>query len=97
MVHWNFTSWMDEVVFATNLEIRQMAARAFQRILERTPVRTGRLKAGWSLELLESSGLVEAKIVNDVEYAVFVENGTPKMAPRHMVALTMLELEQGLL
>ena len=50
---------------------------------EKTPVRTGRLKAGY--EKVEASALGDrAASVNEVPYAGFVDLGTTKMAPRNM-------------
>ena len=97
MAEWNLTSWIAEVEEYTNAEIRRMTEHAFQRILARTPVRTGRLKAGWVLHYALNQGILEATIINEVEYVLFVEYGTYKMAPRAMVEQTLRELEEGLL
>lgn len=97
MAEWGLTDFIDDVKRYANDEIRRMTQTAFERILERTPVRTGRLKAGWALEYMLNEGVIESVIYNDVPYVIFVENGTYKMAPRHMVEQTLNELEQGLI
>jgi len=90
-------SWVDEIKEDLNKEIQRLAHAAFEKILERTPVNTGRLKAGWSLRMMEEQGIVSAVIQNNVPYVVFVEYGTPHTAPRAMVEMTLMELERGLL
>jgi len=59
------------------------------RVAQRTPVRTGALKAGWEWDEQGDS----LYFTNDVEYAIFVEQGTSKMAPRMMVGTTLLEVD----
>lgn len=61
-----------------------------QRVEERTPVLTGALKRGW-LNKLTRTGFT---ISNIQPYASYVENGTEKMAPRGMIATTLLEKDQ---
>lgn len=61
-----------------------------ESVKHKTPVRTGALKAAWSYE-------VEDKLLtvgNTMPYAVYVELGTPKMAPRGMLTTTLLEVPQ---
>ncbi len=67
----------------------RVAQVALSRIKDRTPVDTGALRDGWRLE---GSG-TELEIVNDEEYASFVEEGTPSTQPAGMVALTLSEME----
>lgn len=45
-----------------------------------TPARTGRLRDGWRVKV----GATSASFVDDVPYASYVNDGTPKMAPRDM-------------
>jgi hypothetical protein len=61
--------------------IAQTATYAKQLIRDRTPVETGKLRRGWRVSGT-SNGL---KISNATEYASFLEHGTSKMSPRHMV------------
>lgn len=70
---------------------KQEFAMEFQkRVEDRTPVLTGALKAGWVTEQT-----VTGFTLNNVQpYAEYVENGTDKMAPRAMVATTVLEIDQ---
>lgn len=58
------------------------------RVKRRTPVRTGRLQAGWETEVTED----EINISNDVEYAGFVEDGTENMSGAHMLKVTISEV-----
>jgi len=48
---------------------------------DRTPVLTGRLRAGWKAE---PDGL-DGRVSNDVEYARFVEYGTRRTRPAAML------------
>ena len=51
-----------------------------------TPVDTGRLRAGWLTESGDlPNGEVYVDIKNPVEYAMYVEEGTDRMAPRRML------------
>lgn len=59
-------------------ETREYAALA---VRGRTPVDTGRLKSEWQFKL-KGNGL---SIENPTPYAIFVELGTSKMAPRAML------------
>ena len=69
-------------------------ARHLQLILRRakqvTPVRTGRLQAGWYLD--------GNSLRNDVPYAEFVNDGTPRLEPRRMTqqAMKLLRGENAL-
>lgn len=54
----------------------------------RTPVNTGRAKAGW--EVIESKRIGEsAYVANDVDYIVYLEDGTSRMAPNNMAKAAM--------
>ena len=64
------------------------------RVEARTPVLTGLLKASYSWEVKSKTvAVLSNDAVNKygMGYFTFVENGTPKMAPRLMVATTVLE------
>lgn len=60
------------------------------RVAQRTPVRTGALQAGWETVPTD----VGFQLTNDMDYAIYVEAGTPHMAPRGMVATTILEIPE---
>jgi hypothetical protein len=61
-----------------------------ERVVERTPVKTGLLQASWGGEVKGDVITIE----NPVEYASYVEYGTVKMAPRAMLRTTMEESDQ---
>lgn len=63
---------------------RKMLMQVLAQAKAATPVRTGRLKAGWQL-------LGDA-LVNEVPYAEFVNDGTPRMAPRNMTGRALSAL-----
>lgn len=66
------------------------AQEFYTRVVDRTPIgETGNLQANWSIDL--SPDTIE--ITNDTPYAVYVEYGTYKMAPRGMMRTTALESE----
>lgn len=68
----------------------EFGAEFLERVKARTPVVSGRLQAGWDYKL-QSYDVV---IYNKVHYAGFVEYGTPKMEPRGMLRVTIMEVEQ---
>ena len=70
--------------------IPQWADEAQRRIVNRTPVDTGALKADWKSVI--APGTIE--INNTKEYASYVEMGTPHMRPQPMVRTTALEADQ---
>ena len=55
-----------------------------------TPVRTGRLQAGWRMNFGGSS----VSFVNDTPYAEYVNDGTPRMYPRNMTGKLMEVAEE---
>jgi hypothetical protein len=57
----------------------------------RTPVDTGDLKGGWKAKL-EGNGI---RFNNDTFYAGWVEYGTVKMAPRHMLTDSMPDIQDA--
>lgn len=65
------------------------AAELNKRVKDKTPVDTGRLRAGW--EVQATTGALD--LTNAVPYAGFVELGTSKMAPRAMLRRTLLEAQ----
>ena len=70
--------------FAAEFEMEFLA-----RVKEKTPVRTGKLQAGWEASATPS----EITVWNDVEYAEYVENGTPFQAPQGMLSRTLEEVD----
>ena len=90
-----------------DLVVRELALDLFTKVKFKTPVDTGRLRAAWGVgvNVLPKGGneagmaLQTAKagdtiyIANNVEYAVYVEFGTSKMAPRAMVRTTVDEFQ----
>ncbi len=64
-------------------------AEVVKRTQRRTPVRTGRLRDGWDFKVNDAV----LEISNDVPYAVYVEYGTPFMAPRGALTTTLMELD----
>ena len=72
-------------------KFKQEFAIEFQkRIEDRTPVVSGALKNGW-VTTQTQQGIT---LSNTQDYAGYVEYGTDKMAPRAMVATTLLEKDQ---
>ena len=69
--------------------VRKFSLETLARIQLRTPVDTGRARAGWRLENLDTLMTV---IVNDVEYIVKLEYGSSQQAPEGMVILTAQEM-----
>lgn len=61
-----------------------------KRVKRRTPVRTGELRV--SFDYTVEDNFIE--FGSDLDYASFVEWGTPKMAPQGMVSVTCEEAEQ---
>lgn len=59
------------------------------RIKARTPVDTGRAKAGWMLQIGGSEDL----IFNNVEYINMLEYGHSQQAPAGMVRVTIAEFQ----
>lgn len=70
-----------------NLFIKLFAEEFEKRVKQRTPVRTGKLRNGWEIEITKD----KINIKNDVEYAQFVEDGTENMRGAHMLKTTFSE------
>ena len=67
---------------------REFGMEFKERVEARTPVgETGRLKRGWGFQEKQN----DIEIYNVVEYASYVEYGTPRMEPRGMLRATLLE------
>ncbi len=68
--------------------VRELTRRLMQRVIERTPVDTGRAQAGWNegIGQEEDDGeSTQISVTNDVEYINFLEFGTSKMQATAMV------------
>ena len=99
---------------------KRLALEGLKRVVNRTPVDTGRARGGWQVGRSDSesdngnidgggastvaSGLSVIDrisipfgtivIFNNVEYIVFLEEGSSAQAPQGMVDLTVLELKR---
>ena len=101
--------WVEKAGDRADLVVRETALNLFTKIKFKTPVDTGRLRAAWGVgvNVVPKGGndfaatLATAKagdriyLANNVEYAVFVEFGTAKMAPRAMVRTTVDEFQSA--
>lgn len=74
--------------------ITELAMIALAKIQKRTPVDTGRARAGWQIAKPDK---YTALIYNSVEYIVYLEYGHSQQAPRGMVRLTAKEINDMLL
>lgn len=70
--------------------INEWALEFKARVEEKTPVRTGALKAGYGITRRQTG----FDFWNIEEYFKHVEQGTLTMAPRRMVGRTLLEADQ---
>lgn len=64
--------------------LTQAAALLDRETKLRTPVDTGRLRAGWNATVDKAPFPMWANVANNVEYAPFVEFGTSRMEARHV-------------
>ena len=84
--------------------IKELAGRLLAKTVERTPVRTNWLREHWQLgEIVRlPGGGVHVEIVNNVEYALYVEYGhvtrlrTGWVNGKFMLTLSVQELEREL-
>ena len=86
-------STIDNVMAGLDTKLRKFkqeyGIEFMARVKEKTPVASGVLQGSWGFEMKAE----DISIYNVAEYAEFVENGTPKMAPRGMLRATMQEAE----
>lgn len=66
---------------------RTQATALLAKIVQRTPVATGRAQAGWQLSFNENGAL----ITNAVPYIWALEYGSSQQAPLGMVRVTLAE------
>lgn len=72
--------------------VRELARLLMQRIIERTPVDTGRARAGWNGgegQEVDDGQATQISVTNNVEYINFLEFGTSKMQAAAMVRSSM--------
>jgi hypothetical protein len=100
------------------LFIKKISLEALRRVVQKTPVDTGRARGGWQVTFNQpsksptgntdpsGSGTISAGaskinqlnkpaavfITNNVEYIIYLEDGTSDQAPKGMVAITIQEL-----
>ena len=86
---------MDLTKFSKKLElmapqtVKRIGDDLYREIIERTPVRTGYLKSRW----IKEANINYTLISNDAPYAIYVEEGTSKMAPHYMVKSSLKKIE----
>ena len=80
----------DDLVKATEGIMQVISSEMLHRIMKRTPVDTGRARAGWRLM---KTGKMKFVISNEVHYIIYLEFGHSKQAPGGMVRITLQELK----
>lgn len=68
-----------------------MASETLTELQKATPVDTGHLRDSWKIGFASPNNTI---IENKAEYALFVENGTDKMAPRLYTAGTLTKADR---
>jgi len=91
------SDWTEEIKLYTNKEVKRMATEAISKIKARTPSLSGKLRAAWYMEQMIEEGLLSITIINKVEYGIFVEYGTHRVAGRYMMEQTFNELVEGVI
>ena len=88
MIKWDLTSFIKAVKTSvktvnkqTPKTLDEIGKEVMKKAKAGTPVRSGRLKGGWFLQ----KNRKDLFIINKVPYASYVEDGTSKMRPRHML------------
>jgi hypothetical protein len=78
---------------AMDLVLKSVGFETQNRITKKTPVDTGRARAGWQGEHdRQDQHKATFTISNNVPYIIFLEYGHSKQAPSGMVRITMQEL-----
>lgn len=90
---------LDDVPVDMGKLFHHEAVETYKRIKRRTPIDTGRARAGWLLDdasvyHYRGATRVRIKITNAVPYVRYLEYGWSKQAPAGMVRISLLELEQ---
>lgn len=65
----------------------EIALRLIRMIKQKTPVNTGTLRNGWSVNIIENGKNYTIEIINPIEYASEVEYGHRQEAGRYVPAL----------
>jgi len=70
-------------------EINDLKSDLKTTIKNNSPVKTGKLRSSWEETQDITKVGQDAKVGTDVHYAEYLEDGTPKMAPRGFVNLSI--------
>jgi hypothetical protein len=82
-----------EVKRLANDDIESKIDYATKTLREVTPVDSGVARAGWKNQKTKNSNeLVEAKIINDVEYISILNNGHSKQAPKYFIEQVLITI-----
>lgn len=100
MITFDFTEYDKEVrefidvrlIKEYNKFIEKHALDLYNRVLEKTPYRTGFLLDNWQIDFEYVKEWLDVYLYNNAHYAIYVEEGTEKMAPRMMLALSLEEV-----
>jgi hypothetical protein len=76
----------------TDYRWQQYIKRAMKTLRALTPVRTGDLQAGWDIGDETPNGVM---FVNEVPYAQFVNDGTPRMGAVNMTGRMQALMDTG--
>ncbi len=85
----------DSIPAAVEARVTALLERFAAKVAERTPVDSGRLRAGWRVVVSGRGLRIAGAVSNSVPYARYVEEGTAKTSPRGMFALTLADLRAG--
>lgn len=66
----------------------------FRIALDGTPIRTGKMRAGWKIIRKGKDDKRQNIVENSVEYATYVETGTRTTPPRRMLQKALLKAEK---
>ena len=77
----------------TDVQWNSYVKRAMKTLRALTPVKTGQLRDGWAIGDQTQDGVT---FVNEVPYATYVNDGTPRMAPRNMTGRMQAQMGGGL-
>lgn len=84
----------EQVVEAETAKIEEFKQRFMKefltRVIRRTPVDTGKLQGAWTGRVDPDGNIY---VENPIEYAEYVENGTPNHAPVGMIRTTVGEAQ----
>ena len=81
--------------------VQEVLERTVQKVIDRHPVDTGRARDAWKSaiqqagtksNILNDQHRTTAEVTNHVDYVVFLEEGTRRMRPYHMVSRSLAEV-----